>query len=218
MAIDNYSDNQCRDADYCPTEIRELIGTRSDLPPASVIEPEDSSCDNCWTEPYIAPENNVMGNGLAATSFLASSIQNIIANSGKPKIFVYLNYNQYKNGTTNVSSVSVDNQTAADLSITKVYFMASMGPTNCKDACLSGNNKTYVINPGPGLKSSNDTSTYGISPMASAGKITTVNLNPSGYNYNPDNTFYPNSHVTISVNMVYTATGIKNIPITYQFK
>jgi hypothetical protein len=179
----------------------------------------EGSCDGCSAEGRgDAPGADTIGliNDILAAGLNAKAIYD------EDQITVVAAFR--RNPGIQVNSLYINNKSNRPVSVMSVDFATSeWAPTRF---CLSGPclfsapNEPYQVIPGPGTYAQG--TTVGIGSVIYPGEepiglTTRISLVPSGYLYNPDNSFYWYTEVTINVDLAYTDTGTRWPTISYTF-
>jgi len=154
-----------------------------------LMEQTDSSCGNCSYEPQGPP------NPFEAINFFLGIFQNIDSMAQKDDIFVYANYTVDKYGNLNVPSLTISNQSGADISVMNIRFSVSD----------SNNNYEYYLSEEEMITPSNKIS--GVRVGGNSRSVTNVSLVSTGDLLYPNNTFSTWKIVQIFVQLANSSTG-----------
>ena len=213
-------DDWCYDPKPVPTTfmgpapyIPYLVGISPSIAPFSTTnygqQAEDSACDKCDE----LPNGGGVGAAFGPVNDVLVGKINDIALNGKD-IPVYANFVKNPDGSTAVPSILVDNTTGQTVSVMQVTFDVS-GAGGCDFSnidCITSNQYTYFVVPGPVNYPPEITSGLGVTAPNS---MQNISISPSGYPNNTSNTFITSFKITIRLGN--NITGKSFLPISFSF-
>ncbi len=179
------------------------LGSLSYNPRFTFTNAQDSSCLGCSMEPEgNANPTQISGFAQSANALDVANTAFGIKNNfdvmfGKKEISIYANYEDSKNGSRSIDSITIINMSGWHISVRSVSIVIRNQGCSVSKEAITLMQSPYLLYPKPSISSPKDYSSF--PPSIPPYSIRDVSLIPSGYSGNPNNTIYAYNSASIGV-------------------